>query len=105
MRQVRNAPSSWSHCFKGAHSGKERFTFGERRETCHYERWICTPKEKHGILGQEETGGQDLKCILSVCAVVPSLVRLSLLPKEKTGPISETVWLSTTEVPAAPRCP
>lgn len=78
MWQVRNVPSSWSHCFKGAHSGKERVTFGEKRETCHYERWVCTPKEKHGILGQEETGGQDLKCILSVCAAVPSLVRLSL---------------------------
>lgn len=26
--QVRRAPSSWFHSFKGAHSGKERVTWG-----------------------------------------------------------------------------
>lgn len=66
MWQVRSALSSWLHCFKGAHSGKERFTSGERRGTRHCAKWAYSLTEKAGILGQGETGGQDLKCILSV---------------------------------------
>lgn len=59
--------------FKGARSGKERVTIGEKRETCHYAKWACTLKEKHGILGQGEMGGED--CLLSVCRCARVVIR------------------------------
>lgn len=65
---------------QGSPQWKGEGHMGAGEETCHYAKWAYSLKGKHGILGQGETGGQDLKCILSVCWCIhpPPLVVLSL---------------------------